>query len=341
MKIDHDIAVEPGQTFVVERFRPEDARGIAHLFYAEYGASYPIETFYYPEQIIAENENGNIYSVVARTPKGDIIGHGALYRSSPHFRNLYEIGQCIILPDYRITFAAYKINMFAAQTLTAMTKPDGMFGEAVTHITATQKVSAMAGMKDVAMEMDLMPAQAYEKSQVASGRVSCLIMFRSFQDRPQEIFIPSRYDEIMDYILHDVEITRTKTPSTAQLPANTGTNFTSRFFKFAGVGRFNIIGAGEDFGKIVDSLEKEGQANETVVFQFFLNMAERWVGAAVEILRKKGYFFGGCTPRWFDTDGMLMQKVLISPDFSAPHLHSAKAKRMLDFVQTDWRSLQG
>lgn len=341
MKIDQDIAVEPGQTFIVERFRPEDARGIAHLFYAEYGPSYPIETFYYPERIIDENKNGNIYSVVARTPKGDIIGHGALYRSSPHFQNLYEIGQCIILPDYRVTFAAYKINMFAAQTLTAMTRPDGMFGEAVTHITATQKFSALAGMKDVAMEMDLMPAQAYEKSKVASGRVSCLILFRSFQDRPQEIFIPSRYGDIMDYILHDVEITRTKTPSTAQIPAAAATDFTSRFFKYAGVGRFNIIRAGGDFGQIVDSLEKEGQANGTIVFQFFLNMAEPWVGAAVEMLRKKGYFFGGCIPRWFDADGMLMQKLLIPPDFNAPRLHSAKAKQMLSFTQSDWRALHG
>ncbi len=32
MKIDYDISVETGQTFVVERFKPEDARGVAHLF---------------------------------------------------------------------------------------------------------------------------------------------------------------------------------------------------------------------------------------------------------------------------------------------------------------------
>ena len=341
MRIDHDIAVEPGQTFVVERFQPEDARGVAHLFYAEYGPSYPIETFYYPERIIAENENGNIHSVVARTPKGDIIGHGALYRSSPHFQNLYEIGQCIILPDYRITFAAFKINKFAAETLTAITRPDGMFGEAVTHITATQKFSALVGMKDVAMEMDLMPAEAYEKAQVASGRVSCLILFRSFHDRPHEIFIPSRYGKIIKYILSDVEISRTITPSTEKIPRKVPTRLSSRFFKHAAVGRFNIISAGGDFKSIVSSVEKEGKKQKSLVFQFFLNMSEPWVGDAVEILRKRGYFFGGCLPRWFDADGLLMQKVLRPPDFKAPHLHSAKARKILKFVRADWQDLQG
>ena len=341
MKIDHDIAVEPGQTFVIDRFQPEDARGIAHLFFAEYGPSYPIETFYYPERIVAENENGNIYSVVARTPKGDIIGHGALFRSSPDYQNLYEIGQCIILSDYRITFAAFKINKFAAENLTSMTRPDGMFGEAVTHITATQKFSALVGMKDVAMEMDLMPASAYEKSQSAPGRVSCLILFRSFHDRPQEIFIPLRYQEIMEFILSDVEITRTRTPSVEKLPGNVKSRLTTRFFKHAGVGRFNVISSGGDFENVMAAMEMEGREQETLVFQFFLNLGEPWVGGAVEILRNHGYFFGGCVPRWFDADGMLMQKVLQPPSFDAPHLHSTKARQLLELVRMDWQALTG
>ncbi len=335
MRIDHDIAVEPGQTFVVDRFRPEDAKGIAHLFYAEYGPSYPVETFYYPERIIAENENGNIHSVVARTPKGDIIGHGALYRSAAEYRNLYEIGQCIILPAYRITFAAFKINKYAAETLTAITRPDSMIGEAVTHITATQKFSALVGMKDVALEMDLMPAEAYEKSQVASGRVSCLILFKSFRDRPQEIFIPARYRGIMEDISRDVAIERTRSSATGGLPGNAKSRFSKRFFGYAGVGRVNMSGAGGDFRGILDAFEKEGRDQKTLVFQFFLNMGEPWVGEAVEILRERGYFFGGYLPRWFDADGMLMQKTLNPPDFSAPILYSAKARALMDFVRSD------
>lgn len=341
MRINKEIAVEPDQTFVVDRLRPEDAKGVAHLFYAEYGPSYPIETFYYPERIIKENQDGNIYSVVARTPKGDIIGHGALYRSSPHYQNLYEIGQCIILPDYRNTFAAYKINMFAAETLTGMTQPDGLFGEAVTHITATQKFSALVGMKDVALEMDLMPAEAYEKSRVAQGRVSCLILFKSFNDRSSEIFVPSRYAKITEYILGDVNVSRIIRPSMDKVPAKTETRMTSRFFPFARVKRVNMISVGADFRSVLSFLEKEGKKEKCLVFQFFLNLSEPWVETAAEILRKKGYFFGGLIPRWFDADGLLMQKVLTPPDFKAPRLHSAKAKKLLRYVHSDWQDLQG
>jgi len=37
MRINHDITIEPNQSFEIDLFRPEDARGIAHLFYAIYG----------------------------------------------------------------------------------------------------------------------------------------------------------------------------------------------------------------------------------------------------------------------------------------------------------------
>ena len=338
MRSDLERTVEPGQSFSIDRFRREDAPGIAALFYAEYGSSYPIETYYVPERIIAENESGNIHSVVARTPTGAIIGHGALYRSSPQYPDLYEIGQYIILREYRTTFAAYKINRFIAEILTALTRPSGIFGEAVTHITATQKSSAQIGMKDVALEMELMPAAAYEKSQSASGRVSCLIQFRSFRDRPQEIFVPPRYREVVEYILADVAIERTVTPAAQAIPGNAETRFTSRFFGHAGVGRFNIAGLGGDFERIVTSLEREGREKKTLVFQFFLNMGEPGVGEAAAVLRGQGYSFGGCVPRWFDADGLLMQKVLAPPDFDAPRLHSAKARQLRDFVRSDWQN---
>jgi hypothetical protein len=78
-----------------------------------------------------------------------------------------------------------------------------------------------------------------------------------------------------------------------------------------------------------------------LVFQFFLNLSEPWVETAAEILRKKGYFFGGLVPRWFDADGLLMQKVLTPPDFKAPRLHSAKAKKLLRYVRSDWQDIQG
>jgi hypothetical protein len=340
MKIDYDIHIEPGQSFVVDRFRPEDARGIAHLFFREYGPEYPFDTYYFPERIVAENSNGNICSIVARTPCGDVVGHGALYRSSPFHRNLYEIGQYIVHREYRTTFAAYRINEYIAGVLVPTVRPDGVFGEAVCNHVVTQKSSYLIDMKDTALEIDLMPAQAYEKANSAAGRVTCLILYLPFGDGLREVFIPPVYRREIESIVTGADLERRLKAGAAEIPADRKSDVRIRFFGHAGVGRFNVVAAGADFPALVDQLEGEGRKNGVAVFQFFLSLAHPWIGRAVEDLRERGYFLGGYVPRWFDGDGMLMQKLFAEPDFAGIHLCSKNAKEILTFVRKDWERAQ-
>ncbi|MDD5168339.1 MAG: hypothetical protein PHN75_05940 [Syntrophales bacterium] len=340
MKIDYDIPIEPGQKFIVDRFRREDAKGIAHLFFNEYGPGYPFEVYYIPERIVEENANGNIYSVVARTHRGDIIGHGALYRSSPHHQDLYEIGQYIIHRDYRTSFAAYKINQYIAEELTPSVRPDGVFGEAVCNHVITQKSSYLIGMKDTALEIDLMPAEAYEKAKSATGRVSCLILYLPVGDGRREIFIPEVYKWEVENIMTGADLSRELISATAEIPADRKSDVSVRFFSHAGVGRFNVVAAGTDFPAIIDRLEEEGRQNGIAVYQYFLSMGIPWIGQVTEILRGRGYFFGGCVPRWFDTDGLLMQKLFTKPNFMGINLHAKKAKELLSVVRADWERSQ-
>lgn len=341
MKITHDILIEPGQKFEIDLFKPDDAKGVAHLFYSVYGPSYPFDTYYIPDRIIEENQNGNIYSVVARTLKGDIIGHGALYRSSPENKNLYEIGQYIVHKDYRKTFAAYKINRYIAEKLIKRVGPCGVFGEAVCNHTTSQKAASIIGMKDCALEIDLMPAETYEKEKSAPGRVSCLIQFLPLSNTQLEVFIPPFYEEEILHILDDMELKRTLSFSREDIPDEFKTKIFVKFFAHAGVGRFNLIMAGGDFENIIGELEEEGKKKNIVVFQYFLNLDKPWSGRAIENLRKRGYFFGGYIPGWFNSDSILMEKTLTKPDFNNINLYSDKAKKLLAYVKSDWERCEG
>jgi len=61
-----------------------------------------------------------------------------------------------------------------------------------------------------------------------------------------------------------------------------------------------------------------------------------WIGQAVDILRDAGYFFGGALPRWFDGDGLLMQKLDCPPYFEGLILESDFAKELLEIIKEDW-----
>jgi hypothetical protein len=60
----------------------------------------------------------------------------------------------------------------------------------------------------------------------------------------------------------------------------------------------------------------------------------------VDLLRQKRYFFGGVLPRWFDQDGILMQKLIGSPDFDKIRLHSERSHKILEMVKQDWGRAQ-
>lgn len=93
---------------------------------------------------------------------------------------------------------------------------------------------------------------------------------------------------------------------------------------------------GDDFADRLLEIENQARMKGAIVFQVFLDMTQPWIGRGVDILRQEGYFFGGAFPRWFDGDGLLMQKLLCPPDFDNIILYSEEAKQLLEFIQRDW-----
>jgi hypothetical protein len=320
---------------VVDNFQPEDAAGVANLFFSVYGPTYPFDTFYIPEKIAAENARGNIYSVVARTPRGDIIGHGAFYRSSPPFPELFEVGQYLVHPSYRTSFAAFKIQEYLTGPLLSRLPLCGFFGEAVCNHLITQKASHRAGMKDVGLELGLMPPGAYAR-EGALGRVSCLLMFRSLRDRPQRLYIPALYRPELEALIGDLSLDRELVCQSERIPPGGPSRLDSRFFGSAGVGRASLEHPGSDLERVVAEFETQAQKEEAVVLQLFVNLKEPSALAALEFLRRQGYFLGGYLPRWFDSDALLVQKIKYRPEFEAVQLYSDRARWLLHQVRQDW-----
>ena len=55
-----------------------------------------MDTPYIPEKLIAACAAGDIRTIVARVPSGDIVAKGDVYRSSPRNRRFFEVGQFLV-----------------------------------------------------------------------------------------------------------------------------------------------------------------------------------------------------------------------------------------------------
>jgi hypothetical protein len=339
MRIAKAFRVKSGQEFTVERFRPEDAPGIANLFLTVYGPDYPVDTYYDPERIIEAQRKGDIHPVVCRTPTGDVIAAGCLYRSSAVNPNLPEIGLYMVLIPYRRSTAAYLITRFIGNTLVPELGLDGFFGEAVTNHAATQKVTGLIGAYDTGIELLLMPAAIYEKEKSAPGRVSCVFGLRIDKDKPQKIFVPEYYRPLLTKVSARMKLQRDIVSGQGCPAPDSPSRVDSRFFDSASVLRVSLAAVGKDISRKIGEVEAEANSRNMVVRQWFLNLNDSAIEETIALLRRTGYFLSSYLPRWFGGDaggdGLLMQKISEEPNYQELMIHSDEAAELLAFIRED------
>ncbi len=324
-----------GEGFEVGRFRPSDAEGMVRLFLAVYGRHYPIQFFYDPEAIIRANEEGRYYSIVARTTDGEVIGVEHLFRSTP-YPSLYEAGVGLVRKEFRNLGANNVMLKFLFEEFVPQQENiEEVFGEAVCNHLTMQKATGAFKHIATAIELALMPAAAYDKEKSAPGRVATLSVFRCYRPKPHRIFLPAVYEKELRAIYARLDDRRDIAVSSGKMPGNLKSRGELTVFDFAQVARISVPEAGPDLGEFLSGLEREAVSRKAVVLQVWLDLTQPWIGEAVDELRRMGYFFGGALPRWFDGDGILMQKLLCPPYFESIQLLTDFSKEMLEFIRQD------
>lgn len=336
--------IEEGQEFEIDMFRREDAEGIAHLFRAVYGEGYPVKLVYNPSVLIEAFDKRENMPAVARTGKGDIVGYCALYRSTPN-PGLYEIGQALVLPSYRNGGIISKLCHSLYQSAEKQ-KIDAVFGEAVCNHLFSQKTSAgLFGVDlETALEIDLMPAEAYVAEKSSSGRVAAVLMFVIHNQNHQTLYIPPVYKDPMGYMVSTKNIRlndkRTFRESSGEAPLEAKSVFKTQVFDFAKVARIAFFEIGGDFKNVLDKIENDMALQRIIVMQVWLKLTTPWIGSAVDLLRGRGYFLGGLLPKWFGVDGLLMQKISGRPNWDGIKLYSERATHILKMIKEDWEAVK-
>jgi hypothetical protein len=335
--------IEEGQAFTIDMFHREDAAGVSRLFRAVYGEGYPARIVYNQAELIEAFDKRMNIPAVARTEKGDIISYCALYRSAPN-PNLYEMGRALVLPSYRGGSILLKLTLLLYEAA-ARQNIDAVFLEAVCNHAYSQKIAADAfgGDSETAIEIDLMPKEAFVTEKSASGRVASMLMFAIFKYNSQTIYIPKKYKDQVDYILSAKNIRlnnkNTYLESSGDAPSDLKTAFSTEVYDFAKVARITFSETGADFKRVFEKIEEEILLQHMIVIQVWLKLTTPWIGSVVDILRSKGYFLGGVLPKWFGDDGLLMQKVIGRPSWDGINLYSERAANILNFIKADWEEV--
>lgn len=328
------------QSFSVRQLEKEEAGLVGKLFRAVYGEEYPAAYVYNPEELWAENQKGNTYSILAFNEEGRAVGHLAIYRSAPSSR-VYEAGQLLVIPEYRGSEAAAQLIKYLNEILVKEIQVDVLFSESVCNHRFSQKNAIRSGYVDTALEIDLMPAEAYEKEGRGTGRVACLLQFKEESCQGQKVYLPSSYHSQLSFFYEGLSLREIEKAPTA-LPQKGETASQEKIYHFASVTRVSVERIGSDFSSYLAKLEQLAQEKNIQAMQVYLPLNDAGIEEAVSILREKGFFLGGILPCWFGGDGLLMQRLWTkSPNFAEISLYSAKAKKMLGLILADWERSRG
>lgn len=321
----------------LDLFHPEDASGVAELFTEVYGDGYPAKIVYQPDKLVEAFERGDNIPIVVRTGDGRVVGYSSLFRAAPG-KGVYEKGNGAVSLAYRNAGIMGMIFEYVGKTVSGIAGIKVFFGEAVCNHVYIQKAAlGHLPFVETAIEVDLMPAGAYEQEKSASGRVSTLLMFITVVRHPHTVYVPDAYSAQCEDIYSGLDDERVFFVSNEDIPAPEETRITTDIFDSAQVARINAYEAGADFEEVLHRKEEAMLAQGIGVIQVFLNLSCPWIGKITHILRDKGYFFGGILPQWFGEDGLLMQKIHGTPNWEGIHVFSERARRIREFARYDWQ----
>jgi hypothetical protein len=330
--------IESEQEWEADLFRPEDAVRVRELFLTVYGEGYPIKTYLDPERLRAANADGTIISCVARTSRGDIAGHLALYQSAP-CKKIYEIGAGLVYRNYRGKGILNTLTPHGIKEGVRKYNLEAVFGEAVCNHVTSQRMLQNIGAIPCAIEVDLMPAATYAQEKSSMGRVTSMTGFLTVTPMPHVIYLPAIYEEPMRYIYAGLDDVRDLRLSREEIKTETPTQMDVEYFDLGAFSRMTVWHTGRDFEQIFEDRERELLSRGAAVLQVSLNLSEPWVASPVKFLRRRGYFFCGVLPRWLDSDAVLMTKIIHRTRWEDIKILSDRAKKILEFVRADWEAL--
>ena len=329
--------------WTVDFFQPEDAKGVVELFRSVYGNEYHVKSIYDPEQLIAEQQSGKTYRAVVRTTDGEIIGHTAFCATSEFNPSLYEALQLLVRHEWRGTNVAAELNRFAIPQIPIRFGLKQVWGEAVCNHLSSQRSYTENQYAETGCELDLLPGAGMARSMKAAdtGRVAVILVFRPYEARPQTIYLPPVYWKQLEFLYNDFDHGHRFLPGEGLLSAEPTTQGKLDLYQQVSVARMNFTTIGSDFSDLLTKFDRQASESGILVYQVFLPLTVAATGEAVDILREHGYFLGGVVPRWFGDDGLLMQKVLESPNFEGIRLYTERAKKILELTMADWQRALG
>lgn len=332
----HDVALAPPQEYVVRRFQPEDAEGIARAFYLAYGYHYDLPAVYVPSRLRDLNALGKYVSIVAIAQNDEIVGHYALSREHDD-DPIADGGGAIVLPAHRGRDLLNRLRREAESEAERMGLA-AYYTEPVTDHGRTQHASESFGAKACGITLGEAPRgflATHMDLSATAQRQSFMLYVKPLQARARRtIYPPQRHREIVERIYAQLDLPvemRSGTPTQGR------GEFHTTITRADEIAAIAVESAQSQTGALVaQAVEDVRSMHRLGAIYAWLSLEDPGTPALCEALESSGFFFSGVGPWMLNgQDALRLQMPLTPIDLSALTVVGAFGKELLAYVAAE------
>lgn len=322
----------PAQEYVIRRFAPGDAAGVARAFYLTYGYAYDFSAVYAPSRLIELNASGSYLSIVAVSTDGEVVGHYALVRegSAP----IADAAGAVVLPAHRGRDLLNRLRDRAE----AEAIEEGLaayYSEPVTDHPRTQLASESFNAKACGITLGVAPrtfvARHMELS-TTTQRQSCMLYVKVLRQRgPRMTYVPPQHRNIVSRIYEELGLPVIFREGV--VPSGRGA-FHTTFARGDEIGTIEVASIGAETAELMRQSAEDLRATQRLgAIYVSLPLEDPGAPALCTAMESCGFFFAGVGPWMLDgKDSLRLQMPLTPIDLSALVVVSDLGKALLAYI---------
>jgi anti-sigma regulatory factor (Ser/Thr protein kinase) len=321
--------------FTVREMEPSEAIEVSRTVYRAYGYSYAYEHAYYPDRLVELIRSGQVYIAVAVTPSGEIAGHCALIMKEQAPR-IAELGFGAVKPLFR----SQRVFTQLTDHLIRKARSKGLmgvYGEAVTNHTFSQKTGRSLGLRDCALMVGYVPASVSFKgiNERLPNRESLIVHFLYIEEpQPVRIYPPQHHKEMILNLYQNLGMAPEVAESQAHHAEPSDAVVTTTASRAKGSAEIHIRRFASNIVPEIRARLKELCLKHTDIIHLYLNLGDPGAAAYCSYLEEMGFFFSGILPGGSQGDALILQYLNnVSIDYDKIRMASETAKDLLSYVR--------
>jgi len=349
------VSVDNALTTTIRPAGPEDAEGISRLALRAHGSLLFNADIYYPARVREMLEQGEMRSMVAVTPRREILGHGALVTEAPGAL-VEEMTYALV--DRRVRGRHCSDELAAALLANARERDlHGLHALAVCNHVFSQRSALAVGFRECALLLAASPpSQSWSKAEKRSGaarephRIANLQLIRPLRPLPPApLFAPRRHAAMIHRIREHLGMTVTDAGPTGDEALRTSRTCgeTCQNDLQAGNARIRVetdpkegwawivvLDYDKDTVGRVARQQRRLRAQGLSVMFLMLPLDLPAAASVTQGCEELGFFFSGITLCPQGRTHLALQCVNSDPEYDAVQVHSPFARELLDYVRT-------